>query len=242
LLDHEYDEIYVSVTFTWDRIEGKRFRDAWARHASRVFLGGPAYGDTGRDFVPGRFLGTGHVITSRGCPNRCWFCDVPRREGAIRELPIREGWKVHDSNLLACSREHVERVFRMLERQPHRAEFLGGLEAARLQPWHIQHLVRLKPRRIFMAYDTPKDIEPLIMAGRMLSEAGLSECYCFVLMGFAGDTLQAAERRCREAWSCGFLPRAMLYRDDAGKTQGGWRRFAREWHRPAMVRRLCATK
>ena len=41
---------------------------------------------SGGDFVPGRYLAPGYVITSRGCPNRCWFCSVWRREGALREF------------------------------------------------------------------------------------------------------------------------------------------------------------
>ena len=57
-----------------------------------VHMGGPAFNMPGGDFVPGMYLKKGYVITSRGCPNRCWFCSVPRREGGrLRELPITEG-------------------------------------------------------------------------------------------------------------------------------------------------------
>ena len=72
----------------------------------------------------------GYVITSRGCPNRCWFCAVPKREGyALRELPVIDGWIVTDDNLLACSDRHIKEVFDMLKRQPDRPQLVGVLEA-----------------------------------------------------------------------------------------------------------------
>ena len=49
------------------------------------------------------YMKPGYVITSRGCPNRCWFCAVPKREGyQLRELPVTDGWIVADDNLLAA--------------------------------------------------------------------------------------------------------------------------------------------
>ena len=33
----------------------------------------------------------------------------------------------------------------------------------------------------------------------------------------------------------GFMPYAMLYRDDAGKVDSEWKKFQREWLRPAIV-------
>jgi hypothetical protein len=130
-------------------------------------------------------------------------------------------------------------VFDMLDRQTERAEFLGGLEAARLQCWHVRRLAALKPRRVFMAYDTLDDLEPLRTAGRRLITAGVKERYCYVLVGYKGDTFENAERRCHQAWDAGFLPRAMLFRDRSGKRDPIWRSFARAWHRPASVRIMC---
>jgi hypothetical protein len=80
-------------------------------------------------------LKKGYVITSRGCPNRCWFCSVWRREGeVIRELPVTDGWNVLDDNLLVCSENHIRAVFAMLARQRRMPLFTGGLEAAWLKP------------------------------------------------------------------------------------------------------------
>lgn len=232
------DEVHVSVAFSWDRAEGERLADAWTATGLPVKLGGPAYDAPGGEFVPGRYLKPGHVITSRGCPNHCWFCAVPRREGGLRELAIADGWIVQDDNLLACSGAHIRAVFTMLKRQPHRAE-LRGLEANLLQGWHVDLLADLKPARMYFAYDTPDDLDPLRLAGAMLSEAGLrreSHRICaYVLIGSPGDTFDDAERRLFETWAAGFYPFAMLYRNQRGDARRDWARFQRLWTRPQIV-------
>ena len=236
----EVDAVHVSVTFTWDIPEAQRLAKTWEKVAP-VCIGGPAMGTRGEDFEPGNYLKSGYVITSRGCPNRCWFCSVWKREGNARELPITEGWNVQDDNLLACSREHILAVFSMLKRQPVRAEFTGGLEAARLEAWQAELLFGLKPAQMFFAYDTPSDWEPLRSAAELLCHAGFrkdarSQCRAYVLVGYPKDTMEAADTRLRRTWDLGFLPMAMLYRDDEGKYDLSWRRFQRLWARPALMR------
>ncbi|MCL5103035.1 MAG: hypothetical protein M1133_02815 [Armatimonadetes bacterium] len=83
------DEVHVSVTFTYDLPRAEHLAKAWERVAP-VTIGGPATGMPGGEFTPGAYLKAGYVITSRGCPNRCWFCSVWRREGNTRELVRRD--------------------------------------------------------------------------------------------------------------------------------------------------------
>lgn len=234
----EADEVHISVTFTWDLPVAEYLEKEW-RQVAPVKIGGPATGERGGDFEPGVYLKPGYVITSRGCPNHCWFCSVPWREGALRELWIRDGWNVLDDNLLACSDEHVEQVFRMLSRQKQKAEFTGGLEAIRLKEWHAIRLAVLKPKQIFFAYDTPDDYEPLVNAGKMLRDAGFSEgthiLRSYVLIGYPKDTFEDAEKRLYQTIAAGFLPMAMLYRDKSGFVSKEWAKFQRLWARPAIV-------
>ncbi len=237
----EADEVHISVAFTWDLPEAEKLAKQWAAVAP-VRVGGPATGEPGGEFVPGRYLKPGYVITSRGCPNRCWFCSVWKREGDVRELPIRDGWDVLDDNLLACSDDHIQQVLIMLrqqKRQGHRILLTGGLEAARLKPWHVAWLRDLKPRRIFFAYDTPDDMEPLRMAGQMLLAAGFTTAShtlrCYVLIGYRNDTFEKAEKRLRESIDAGFMPMAMLYRDETGERDINWARFQKLWARAAIV-------
>lgn len=233
------DKVSVSCLFTWDRPEAERLARAWSRIAT-VEIGGPAFESKAREFTPGRFVADGYTITSRGCPNTCWFCAVPRREGAIKELPIYDGWNVLDSNLLACSDQHIRKVFAMLKRQKRAPEFTGGLEAARIKPWHAEALRELNPKQLFFANDTPSDRDPLYAAGKMLLAAGFTTTShalrAYVLCGFPGDSLTRAEGRMMQTIEAGFMPMAMLYRDDAGKLPGTeWRKFQRGWARPAII-------
>lgn len=241
LFTPDVDEVHVSVTFTWDYPRAELLARQWEDIAP-VKVGGPALGDPGGQFVPGRYLKPGYVITSRGCPNHCWFCDVPRREGPIREQPITDGWNVLDSNLLACSENHIRAVFSMLKRQPERAQFTGGLEAARLKSWHVDLLSDLNPKQMFFAYDTPDDYEPLRQASAMLFDAGFNRqsMRCYVLIGYKGDTLEAADKRLRETVGLGFFPAAMLYRDSKGKKNLEWMKLQRKWFRPAIIYRRTA--
>lgn len=235
--------VHISVAFTYDIPRAEWLAREWERVAP-VTIGGPAYNDRGGGFIPGMYLKPGYVFTSRGCPNNCWFCSVPRREGDIRELPVMDGWNILDSNLLACSRNHILVVLGMLARQKQRAEFTGGLEAARLQDWHVDLLAQLKPRpSVFFAFDTPDDYESLVIAGRKMLAAGFTReshaLRCYVLVGYGNDTMQKAENRLRKTWLAGFLPMAMLWRDRNGKRLPEWRTFQRHWARPASVAAMC---
>jgi hypothetical protein len=235
------DEVHVSVAFTWDIPLAEKLAREWA-HVAPVKIGGPAYNGKGGDFIPGMYLKRGYVITSRGCPNNCWFCSVPKREGReIRELPITEGWNVLDDNLLACSSHHIESVFAMLRRQKEPVEFTGGLEAARIHKAWAYKLSILRIKQIFFAYDTPDDLEPLQQAGKYLQEAGFAvhphshALRAYVLVGYPKDTFEQAEMRLKQTMEAGFTPMAMLWKDETGKRDPVWAKFQREWARPAII-------
>lgn len=242
-LSDEADEIHISTTFTWDIPTAELIAKNW-QHVAPVKIGGPAFNEPGGDFVPGMYMKKGYVITSRGCPNRCWFCSVPRREGfQLRELPITEGHILTDDNLLACSPGHIDGVFNMLARQPQRPSFTGGLEAKLMTPEHAARLRALRPRTVFFAYDTPDDLEPLIQAGQYLFNAGFTKqsrvLRAYVLIGYKGDTFEKAIGRLTETWDAGFFPMAMLYRDYKGDYSKDWKRLQREWANPILTGIKC---
>lgn len=238
------DEVHVSVAFTWDKPAAERLAEQWRRVAP-VKVGGVAYGDPGREFVPGRYIKRGYVFTSRGCPRRCWFCSVWKRDPVPRLLPIHDGWNVLDDNLLACPEPHVRAVFAMLARQGRRVEFTGGLEALSLQDYQVGLLADLRPRpNCFFAYDPGDEFETLRSAARRLLAAGFTAAShrlrCYVLIGFPRDTFADADRRLRAIAGVGFTPMAMLWRPEtpaAAKWEPGadWRGFQRRWARPAII-------
>jgi hypothetical protein len=218
LFTPHYDEAHVSVAFTWDLPRARELASAWRDHADVVRIGGPATEELGGAFTPGVYLKPGYVITSRGCPNRCWFCSVWRREGGVRELPITEGHNIQDDNLLACSKAHILAVLDMLKRQKRRAEFTGGLEAKRFEPWMAEAFRAINPSQLFFAYDTPDDWDPLVAAVELCRKAGFSarshRLRCYVLIGYPKDTLEAAQARLAKVFSLGVFPMAMLWKND----------------------------
>jgi len=240
LFPPEVDEVHVSVSFTYDIARAEWLAKQWEGIAP-VKIGGPAFGKPSGEFVPGRYVKQGITFTSRGCPNRCWFCSVHKREPKLIELPIVPGYVIQDDNLLACSQPHVEAVFKMLEAQKERPKFLGGIEARLLEPWHCEHFQRLNPESMYFAYDTKDDLEPLCYAGELLYNHGFGwpnrSPRCFVLIGSKNDTFDKAEKRFYETVCAGFWPQAMLWKDENGNEDKAWRKFSREWARPAIYYR-----
>lgn len=234
------EHVYVSVTFTWDKLNGAYLTKQWSLRFRRVRLGGPAFGDPGDEFVPGRFLKEGITITSRGCPKNCPWCFVPKREGKLRELQIQPGYIIQDNNLLACSRGHIERVFEMLVGQKKAAVFSGGLDIDFMQPWHIELLksIRIGKSGLWVACDQAEDIKRLDKAADLLGDFDIEKKRCYVLVGMDGETQDQAKARCVAVLQKGFLPFAQLYRGEtAEQSRGQWHDFCGFWSQPRLYRK-----
>ena len=240
----EADEVHIDCTFTADKARAESLAEDW-KHVAPVKVGGVAYGDPGHEFVPGRYIKPGYTFTSRGCPRRCWFCSVWKRDPIPRLLPIQDGWNILDDNLLACPEPHVRAVFAMLARQHRRVEFTGGLEAAALQDYQVGLLADLKPRpSCFFAYDPGDPFETLLNAAGRLLAGGFTACShllrVYVLIGYPKDTFEAATKRLNEMLAIGFTPHAMLWAPETPSAERyrpayEWRSFQRRWARPAII-------
>ena len=236
--------VRVSVTFTWDIDRGKQLAQEWSAQGYRVTLGGPAFDDPGEDeFVPGRFIKEGVTFTSRGCPKRCPWCLVAKREGNIRELPIMPGYIVQDNNLLACSRGHIERVIEMLAGQRKGAEFKGGLDIDYLKRWHVDLFKQIKVNELWVACDREEDLPRLEKAADLLADYPIEKKHCYVLVAFNGETPGQAEKRCEQVFAKGFLPFVQPYKSpeaqfgwSVSKEFVQWYEMIRKWSRPAAYR------
>jgi hypothetical protein len=153
-------------------------------------------------------------------------------------LEIKDGWNILDSNLLQCSELHIRKVFDMLGKQEKKPVFTGGLEADKLQDWHVDLLKKVKTSRLYLAYDTPDDYEPLRRAAKMLSDAkvcgGHDRC-CYVLIGHPKDTIDQAEKRLKDVLALKLTPMAMLYRDNKGLRDPDWLKFQTVWANPYRI-------
>lgn len=232
--------VRISCTFTWDIEEAERLKGSWSRFYSDVQIGGPAYEDRGGEFTAGRFLKDGIVMTSRGCTNNCEWCLVPKREGQIRELAIRPGWKVNDNNLLACSEGHIERVFEMLRTQKMPAVFSGGLDARIFSQRHADLLRSIKLGEAWFACDYPGAQIHLEKVAELLPDFTPRKKRVYTLIGFHGESLGQAEKRLEAVWNLGFWPFAMLYRTPFALKRNEWSRdwlkLQKTWTRPAAFK------
>ena len=240
----KYDDVHISVTFTWDNIKADYLARGWGGYG-KVRIGGPGRMTIPGEFTTGLYLRKGVVITSRGCPNRCNFCLVPRVEGGIRELKIHEGNNIADNNLLACSKGHINKVFKMLRGQK-AVRFSGGLEAGRITDEIVAQLRDLSIKFIFLAYDREQDKEVVQKAtDKIRKHFTREQLRCYVLIGNFGDTLEKAEIRLREAWEMGTMPFAMRYRKPVGVfgdsfvfRQRAWNLLQHNWTRPAIIKEI----
>lgn len=237
--------VKISCAFTWDIPESERLYRAWSAYYPDVDLGGPAFGNRGETFEPGVFVKQGITFTSRGCTKECDWCFVSKREGWIRELPIKDGWDVADNNLLACSRPHVEKVFEMLARQPEPIKISGGLDAEMIQQWHIDRLKTIRLKYAWFACDYFGAIKNIERAADLMSDFSREKKRCYVLIGFNGETPIQAEKRLEAVYKLDFLPMAMLYQSEETKKQRwsqDWLKLRRIWSRPAAFKAVMVNK
>jgi hypothetical protein len=229
--------VMISVVFSWDVPLALKLQEAWSVYYSDVKVGGPAFGDPGGDFVPGRFIKDGVTITSRGCSRHCPWCYVPGREGKIRELEIKPGHIVQDNNLLACSKDHIIRVFEMLMDQKG-VKFSGGLDTRLLRMWQMKYFDALSIKELWFACDTKGMLNQLETAAGFFEHYQAWKKRCYVMIGFEGETLAAAEKRLEAVFEMGFFPFCQLYQgDQKNKYNQDWRTLQKKWSRPAFYNR-----
>lgn len=250
LFTPHYDEVHISVTFTWDIKKAYKLEYEWQKHTKKILVGGVAInGESDQPFQAGLYLRQGITITSRGCPNNCSFCMV--RQGIIEFDNFPEGNIIQDNNILACSDRHWQLVVSMLKKQK-LIEFKGGLEKHRITPKIAEDLRGLRIKSLWLACDSPNDIKPLEKAVRILHKAGFrhEQIYCYVLIGHNLREENERLEKCLNLFTyfdeenneryMGVKPFAQLFRDkiDKIKYSREYKQFARKWSRPACYYRL----
>ncbi len=228
--------VCVSVTFTWHKAMAEQIAAGWRVHFRDVRVGGPAFEDAGGEFTPGMFLKAGCTITSRGCPKKCGWCSVPKREGAIRELTIKPGYIVQDNNLLACSEKHLRAVFDMLREQGRSVSFNGGLDKHFLKEWHRELFDSVPINEMWFACDVFADLPQMERVARIFSGYSPDKLRCYTMIGYDTETPEEADWRCDFVHKLGFKPFCQLFQpiDAPLKVYNQrWREVHRKWARPA---------
>lgn len=171
----EYDRLYMSKLFNFTSDYQGTLSNAY-----EVFKGGTGYSLTTvlpdeierclPDYsiypdVDGR---TSYGFLTRGCPNSCKWCVVPRKEGKVRPYAdiddVTENGRrpyavLMDNNILACD-YGLKQIEKIIDRKYH-VDFNQALDARLVTPEIAKMLARVKWIGSIVRFgcDTPKQIE-----------------------------------------------------------------------------------
>ena len=211
--------LHISVVFSWDLGHAEELARS---HKGKVVAGGPAvklcgapWADETPEETPFDVLAMHNPLatfTTRGCPNSCAYCAVPKLEGVFRELKT---WKLNpivcDNNLVAASRKHFARVIESLRPFPF-VDFNQGFEAGRFTPWHANEIAKLHHPKVRFAFDYAANEKSVADAIQTARSAGLRnrDLGVYVLLGWK-DTPEDALYRLEKVREWGIRPNPMRY-------------------------------
>lgn len=202
------DTLYISIPFTWLRGQAETEAHKWK---GKVLTGGSGLMKPNdcEGFEPLLFHNPCATFTTRGCPNRCSFCAVPKLEPDYYEIPnYRAAPIICDNNFTAATRKHQERV---IEKQKvfRLTDFNQGLEARRFTPELADLLgkIRCKIRFAFDSWGQEAVVKDAIDLCRRRTTKDIT-IYC--LIGYK-DTPDDARARLELIKSWGVVTAPMRY-------------------------------
>lgn len=201
--------LYLSVPFTWLMADAEEMA---AQHKGKVLIGGPGTGQPSecRDFSPLLFHNPLATFTTRGCPNKCEFCAVPKIEPNFVECKhFRPAPLVCDNNLLACRKKHFERVIDAINIFPV-IDFNQGLDARLFTEWHAKKLTELHHVKVRFALDFDGQVYRVYSAVELARYYGLTDIGIYCLIGY-NDSPASARARLELVRSWGIRPVPMRY-------------------------------
>ena len=192
-----YDRLYMSKVFNFTPDDNSCY------DATEIIRGGTGYDISSRlpeeidrlqpdySIYPGIRTDTAFGFLTRGCPNKCRWCVVPKKEGAIRpymdcdEIAI-EGRKklvLMDNNILAAG-DYAKQQMRKIIDRGYRVDFNQAIDARLMTEEFADLMARMKwiDRRIRFGCDTTAQVPHCEEAMRMLNEKGFHGEYFIYIM------------------------------------------------------------
>lgn len=209
-----YDRIYKSKVFNFSP------DDLTCYDADEVICGGTGYDIQSKlpeaidrtqpdySIYPNVPNGVSYGFLTRGCPNKCPWCVVPRKEGAIvpymdiDEIAIEGRKKVvlMDNNILAAGDYAVEQLNKIIERG-YKVDFNQALDARLVTDDYARLLAKVKwldNNRIRFGCDTHKQIEDCERAMEMITGYGFTGQ--FFLYTMLNDNFEECFERINYWW------------------------------------------
>ena len=204
-----YDIIYMSKVFNFTP------DDTFIYQADKIIKGGTGYDihstlpdEIDRlqplyDIYPNVPKDTAYGFLTRGCPNKCRWCVVPKKEGLIRpymdvdEIAIegRRKLVLMDNNILAAGDYCLQQLQKIIERG-YRVDFNQALDARLVTDEIAQLLAKVKwldNNRIRFGCDTHAQIEECERAMAMINKYGFTGQY-FLYTMLTSDFRECYER------------------------------------------------
>lgn len=232
-----YDIVYMSKIFNFTPDYSEIMPNA-----DKVIKGGTAYDVTSRlpeeidrmtpdySIYPYIAKNIAYGFLTRGCPNKCSWCVVPKKEGAIQpymdieEIAVdgRTNIVLMDNNILAAGDYAKEQLRKIIDRG-YRIDFNQALDARLMTEEFAELLAKCKwiDRRIRFGCDTRKQIEDCEKAIEMLQNHGYKgEFFLYTML--TSDFQESYSRinywwerlrECREKHTANIYPFAQPYRD-----------------------------
>lgn len=247
----EYDRVYMSKVFTFTEdnrdiwncevVKGGTGYDIASKLPEEVDAMQPDYSLYGIEDVAYGFL-------TRGCVNKCPWCIVPKKEGAVsvyRDIDeVANGRKnviLMDNNILA-SEYGLEQLDKIAERG-YKVDFNQGLDARLIDDRVAEKLAKIKwMRYIRLACDTSSQIRWIERARELLVKYGYTkEIFCYCLIKDLEESYERITHFRNEGW---FTPHSQPYRDFNVKNQviPQWQKDMARWSNRRWLYRSCDFK
>ena len=208
-----YDRIYMSKVFNFSP------DDRTAYDAEEIIRGGTGYDITSQlpdeidrtqpdySIYPSIPSDTAYGFLTRGCPNRCKWCVVPRKEGKIRpymdvdEIAIEGRTKLvlMDNNILAAGDYAKEQLQKIIDRD-YRVDFNQALDARLVTDEYARLLAKVRwiDRRIRFGCDTHAQIAECERAMEMIIGYGFhGEFFLYTMLN---DNMAESYDRIQHWW------------------------------------------
>lgn len=251
---YHYDKVYMAKVFNFSP------DDLTYYDADEIIRGGTGYDIASRlpdeidrmqpdySIYPNIPSDTAYGFLTRGCPNKCRWCVVPRKEGTIRpymdvdEIAIEGRKKIvlMDNNILAAGDYAIKQLNKIIERG-YRVDFNQALDARLVTDEYAQLLAKTKwiDRRIRFGCDTPKQIEECERAISMIQSYGYrGEFFLYTMLNDNFDECYnrvhywwEVNHKCREEHKPNIYPFAQPYRDpdNPNRPIPQWQKDMAQW-------------